>query len=99
MAALPETNTISAPPRILSIVAPLKQVGFLKRLGPGLVTACLRLRRRSNTTRFPAMAPLSRGPKNWVLMMRSPFCRRHLTTDDALTEIAKTAINQQAEAA
>jgi NRAMP (natural resistance-associated macrophage protein)-like metal ion transporter len=38
MAALPETNTISAPPRIPSIVAPLKQVGFLKRLGPGLVT-------------------------------------------------------------
>ena len=32
MIALPKTNMISA------IVPPLKAVGFLKRLGPGLVT-------------------------------------------------------------
>jgi ferritin-like metal-binding protein YciE len=45
---------------------------------PALDAGLLALRRRSNTTRFPAMARLSRGPKNWVLMMRSRFCRRRL---------------------
>ena len=38
MIALPETNTASVPPPVPSIVPPLKRVGFLKRLGPGLVT-------------------------------------------------------------
>src|SRR5260370_40860853 len=37
MDALPETHT-GAPPRVSPIVPPLKSVGFLKSLGPGLVT-------------------------------------------------------------
>ena len=38
MVALPETNTTGAPPPVPPIVPPLKPVGFLKSLGPGLVT-------------------------------------------------------------
>jgi NRAMP (natural resistance-associated macrophage protein)-like metal ion transporter len=38
MIALPGTDTTDVPPPVPSIVPPLKRVGFLKRLGPGLVT-------------------------------------------------------------
>src|SRR6266446_7354862 len=38
MVALPETNTTGVPPPVPPVVPPLKPVGFLKSLGPGLVT-------------------------------------------------------------
>ena len=38
MDALPEANTTGTPPPVPQIVPPLKPVGFLKSLGPGLVT-------------------------------------------------------------
>src|ERR1043165_1249928 len=38
MVELPETNTIGGPPPIPPIARPLKPVGLLKSLGPGLVT-------------------------------------------------------------
>src|SRR5579863_6130628 len=37
MVALPETNSTGVPPPVPS-VPPLKPIGFLKSLGPGLVT-------------------------------------------------------------
>src|SRR5229473_579643 len=38
MVALPDTNTSGVPPPVPPIVPQLKLVGFLKHLGPGLVT-------------------------------------------------------------
>ncbi len=67
-------------------------------LDAGLVSA----RRRSSTTRSPATARCAPGPRNSVSTTRAKLLQETLdeeeATDQALTELAESVVNQEAQA-